>query len=65
MQLPTDLPHILAGASWLGGRRQGGHGSSNFFDIVGFSENLMLSRKIFGLLLLVKKKGYEILSENH
>ena len=34
----------------------GGHGPSNCFDIVGFSEILMLRRNIFELLLLIKAK---------
>jgi len=41
----------------VAGGGKGDHGSSNFFDIVGFSEILMLRRKIFGLLLLVRTKA--------
>ena len=36
----------------------------NFLEIVRFSEILMLRRKIFGLLLLVKMKGSNFIGES-
>ena len=42
----------------------GDHGSPIFFEIVRYSEILMLPRKTSGLLLLVKTK-ISNLSENH
>jgi len=46
-----------------GGINQGRCGP-NFLEIVGFSEILMLRRKIFGLLLLVKMKGSNFIGES-
>ena len=40
-------------------RGLGGHGSSNFFEIVGISEMLMFRRKIFGRFAAGKDKDFK------
>ena len=42
----------------------GGYGPSSFFDVVGFSEILVLSRKVLGLLLLVKTKASNFIGKS-
>ena len=42
----------------------GGDRPSKFFEIVGYSETLMLRRKIFALLLLVKIKASNFIGKS-